>query len=162
MWGVERLLWELGRGDGRGSFGHKSSCEASTNPIMTSHLKLPTSLPFGQHLLSPWGPNYVDQLETERLLIVGPGRAKLRKCRMLLQGADKSFKSLGHLSLELSHLGWHLRCDFWWPGWGRGLATDDPSAALLEGLPSHALDTEQAVGSLYIKLTDYRRNIQSS
>lgn len=39
--------------------------------------------------------------DTETLLIVGLGEAKLTKCKMLLQGADRSFESPGHRRLNL-------------------------------------------------------------
>ena len=39
--------------------------------------------------------------DTETLLIVGLGEAKLPKCEMLLQGADRSFESPGHRRFNL-------------------------------------------------------------
>lgn len=37
--------------------------------------------------------------DTEALLIVGLGEARLKRCEMLLQGADRSSESPGHLRL---------------------------------------------------------------
>lgn len=90
--------------------------------------------------------------DTETLLIVGLGEAKL-KCERLPQGADRSFESPGHFRLEpkssrLTPQPWPLVP---WVRWGSGRRWPNcRTAPPPEVLPSHASDTEQSLGSLYM------------
>lgn len=107
--------------------------------------------------------------DTETLLIVGLGEAKL-KCERLPQGADRSFESPGHFRLEpkssrLTPQPWPLVP---WVRWGSGRRWPNCRTAPPPRSPSFSCLRHRAVPwfSVYdihwIFSPDYRRNMKSS